>query len=303
MRYRNPIFAAALAAAVLTLSAAATLAPSIAAAQACDRACLQGFVDRYIDALSRHDTSAVPVAETYKYTENGRVIELGDGFWHTAGKPIDYRDYFVDPDSGGVAAFTALSEYEGIAQMMVRLKLVNRRITEIETLVVRVGDQRWFAPENLDDFSDIYAQAVPARERATRAELVAAADAYFTAIETEGTPGFKQAPFGPGVNRYENGLRTTNVTENPIMDRHRLSPDVQLENAFYKGTMVRDRRYPIVDVERGVVLGIVMFRREGDDSSTLLLSEAFKITGGMLREIRAVMLNLPHGAASGWPSH
>lgn len=300
---RRPFHAVALALVAQGLFGAAALLPSAAAAQACNRACLLGFVDGYIDALSRHDTSAVPVADSYKYTENGRVIELGDGFWHTAGKPTDYRDYFIDPEGGAVAAFTALSEYEGIAQLMVRLKLVNRKITEIETVVARVGDQRWFAPEHLGDFSNLFAQTVPAGERNRRDELIAAADAYFTAIETEGTPAFKQAPFGPGANRYENGLRTTNVTDNPIMDRHRLSPDVQLENAFYKGTMVRDRRFPVVDVEHGVVLAVVAFRREGADSSVLLLSEGFKVSGGLIREIRAVMVNLPNGASTGWPSH
>jgi hypothetical protein len=34
----------------------------------------------------------------------------------------------------------------------------------------------------------------------------------------------------------------------------------------------------------------------------LLLAEAFKVTGGQLQEIRAVMLNLPNGASTGWNS-
>jgi len=142
---------------------------------------------------------------------------------------------------------------------------------------------------------------VPPAERNTRAELVAVANAYFTAIETEGTPAFVQAPFGTRVNRYENGLQTTNVTDNPIFERHRMPPEEQLENAFYAGTNVRNRRFPIVDTERGVVFAIATFRRDGIDSNTLLLSEAFKVTGGLIREIRAVMLNLPKDAATGWP--
>jgi len=31
-----------------------------------------------------------------------------------------------------------------------------------------------------------------------------------------------------------------------------------------------------------------------------LLAEIFKYTGGRLREIRAVILNLPNGAGTGW---
>ena len=235
-----------------------------------------------------------------KYTENGRVLALGDGFWKTAGSPTRYRDYVLDPETGGAAALTALHEYEGIAQMFLRLKIVNGQYKEIETFVVRVGDQRWFAPENLERLSNIYAEPAPAGERQTREEVTSIANAYFTAVQTEGTPEFVQAPFDPAMKRIENGLQTTNVKENPVMERHTWSPALQLERASYKGTMVTDRRFPVVDTEHGTVLGLVMFRRAEPNSTTLLLAEIFKITGGKLREIRAVMLNLPHGAENGW---
>jgi hypothetical protein len=271
-----------------------------AQAQSCDDACLKTFVDGYFEALAKHDPSKLPVAAPFKYTENGRVLELGDGFWHTAGAPLRYRDYVLDPQTGGAAAFTALKEYDGTVEMFLRLKIAAMKITEIETFVVRVGDQRWFAPANLEHLSDLFAQTVPAAERHTRAELTAAADSYFTAVETEGTPKFVQAPFGPGLKRFENGLQTTNVTSNPIIERHTWTPELQLERASYKGTLVRDRRYPLVAVEHGSVLAVATFRREGADTSTLLLAEMFKVTGGKLREIRAVILNLPNGAGTGW---
>jgi hypothetical protein len=281
---------------------ASSLLPPAAGAQteACDSACLKGFVDGYIDALAQREPKKVPVADGVKYTENGRVLDLGDGFWHTAGTPLRYRDYLIDPQTGQAAALTALKEYQGVAQMAVRLKIANRKITEIETLVARVGDQRWFAPASLEHLSDVFAQPVPNGERHSREELVAAATAYFNAIETEGTPQFVQAPFAPGMKRFENGLQTTNVTSNPLLERHTWSPDLQLERAQYKGTNVMDRRFPIVDVEHGSVLAIATFRRDGADTSTLLLAEIFKVTGGKLREIRAVILNLPNGAGTGW---
>ena len=278
------------------------LSPLAANAQApaCDSACLKGFVDGYIAALAQRDPKKLPVADGVKYTENGRVLELGEGFWHTAGAPLHYRDYVLDPDTGQAAALTALKEYDGVAQMAVRLKIENRKIAEIETLVARVGDQRWFAPDSLEHLSDVFAQPVAQAERPTREQLVAAATAYFNAIQTEGTPQFVQAPFAPGMKRFENGLQTTNVTSNPLLERHTWSPDVQLERAQYKGTNVMDRRYPVVDVEHGSVLAIATFRRDGADTSTLLLAEIFKVTGGKLREIRAVILNLPNGAGTGW---
>ena len=154
----------------------------------------------------------------------------------------------LDAESGGAAALTAFEEYTGTAQMFLRLKVVNRRITEIETIVARVGDQRWFAPETLPKLSDIFARPVPPAERHSRAELVAAADAYFTAVQTEGTPQFVQAPFDPALKRFENGQQTTNVTEKPVLERHTWTPILQLERASYAGTIVTDRRYPVVDI-------------------------------------------------------
>jgi len=298
MHVSNPIRAVWLCSLICTGSTVFTAGAQSAAD--CDSACLKGFVDGYFDALAHRDASKLPVVTDVKFTENGRVQDLGMGFWKSAGAPTRYRDYVLDPQSGGAAALTAFNEHDGVTQMFLRLKIANRRITEIETIVVRVGDQRWFAPENLERLSDLFAQTVPVAQRHTREQLVAAANAYFTAVHTEGTPEFVQAPFAPGMKRIENGLQTTNVTANPILERHKLGPDVQLENAFYKGTQVMDRRFPVVDVEHGLVLGSVAFRREGADTSTLLLAEVFKVTDGKLREIRAVMTGLPHGAGTGW---
>jgi hypothetical protein len=67
------------------------------------------------------------------------------------------------------------------------------------------------------------------------------------------------------MKRFENGLQTTNVTSNPLLERH-TDPDLQLERAQYKGTNVMDRRYPVVDVEHGSVLAIATFRRDGADT-------------------------------------
>ena len=290
----------AAATAVVALFAAAAPQPARAQAAACDSACLRGFVDIWFEALSARDPAKLPLAENVKFTENGRVLEIGQGFWNTAGKPHRYRDYIVDPQTGNASALSAVTEYDGIVQTFVRLKIVARKITEIETFAVRVGDHRWFNPGNLDNLDGSFNAVAPTTGRATREQLVAAADAYFTAVTTEGTPQFVPAPFGTGVKRIENGLQTTMNDKDPVVDRHRLPPEVQLERAYYKGANVQDRRFPVVDVEHGTVLAVATFRREGPDAPTLLLAEAFKVTDGKIREIRAVILNLPNGAGTGW---
>jgi hypothetical protein len=300
MRTLRATFAPALAAALL-LAAGLSTDASAQSVSPCDRACLRGFIDGYLAALAAHDSARLDVAAGVSYTENGRAATLGEGLWRSAGTPHTYRDYALDPERGGAAALTALDENGGVTQLFVRLAIVGRRIAEIETIVVRPGEERWFAPENLARLSTLFATPVPPAERHSRAELIAAANAYFTAVETEGTPAFVQAPFAPGMNRIENGLQTTNVTDNPRSDRHRWSAAEQLERAAYAGTVVTERRFPLVDTEHGVAVGIAVFRFAGE-GPTLLLAELFKVTRGELREIRAVVRGIPKGTGAGWPA-
>src|ERR1700735_710560 len=61
----------------------------------CDRQCLAGFVDQYLNALVAHDPSQLPVTKLVKFTENGQKLELGDGLWISVTGKGTYR-FFVD---------------------------------------------------------------------------------------------------------------------------------------------------------------------------------------------------------------
>ena len=163
------IVARSLAAALLLATGLATDV-SAQSLERCDRTCLRGFVDGYLAALAAHDAARLDVAAGAAYTENGRAAILGEGLWRSAGTPHTYRDYALDPETGGAAALTALDENGGVTQLFVRLAIVGRRIAEIETIVVRPGEERWFAPENLARLSTVFATPVPPAERHSRAE-------------------------------------------------------------------------------------------------------------------------------------
>jgi hypothetical protein len=98
--------AALLAALALTLGAGAVRA----ADEPCDRACLKGFIDLYMDALAHHDPSRLPVTANVRFTENGAQVPLGEALWVTFTKPLAYRHYFADTETGQVAAFITLME-------------------------------------------------------------------------------------------------------------------------------------------------------------------------------------------------
>src|SRR5690554_1137292 len=64
----------------------------------CDRDCLKGMVDTYIDAMVAGDPDAAPFSENVRYTENTQVLELGQGLWETAtGASETFRIYVPDP--------------------------------------------------------------------------------------------------------------------------------------------------------------------------------------------------------------
>src|SRR5262252_2839744 len=108
----------------------------------CDRACLENFVDKYLDAVIAHDPKLLPLSRNVKFTENGVQLEVGDAHWKTVVGKGTYRLFVTDPEAGQVAFIGTIREEarnpEGSpSALALRLKVDNRQITEIETLVIR----------------------------------------------------------------------------------------------------------------------------------------------------------------------
>jgi hypothetical protein len=123
-----------LAAAVLALATAATVQ---AQKSACDRSCLEGFVDRYLDAAIAHDPTQVPFAKNVTFTENGQKLELGDGLWRTLTAKGSYRMVAADPQAGRVSFLGSIKEDGLYAMLAVHMKIVKGQVAELETLVQR----------------------------------------------------------------------------------------------------------------------------------------------------------------------
>jgi hypothetical protein len=277
----------------------------------CDRECLIGFIDRFLDALVKHDAKALPLAEGVKYTENGEPMKLGEGLWKTAAG-VKYKQYFADPSTGQAAFFGVIEEGGSLAIFALRLKIVSQKITEIETIVSRKGAHALFSPEALVTPKPIYDQILSRSERSSRAKMIEVANSYFNGIEQHNGD---IVPFHTLCNRTENGVRTTNNRSRNFDS----SCKAGLNRLVYIPT-VRDRRFPIVDEERGLVLSFIVFDMPGNIATavidgrtveltesqrrkrSLLLAELFKIVGGQIREIEAFMINRPLGAPSGWPN-
>jgi hypothetical protein len=262
----------------------------------------------YLEALVVRNPVGLPISPRLKFTENGKFLKLGEGLWETA-RCIEYRKSFIDPTTGQAVFFGVVVEKEDRRAIFVlRLKIEYGQMVEVETLVAREGCHALFSPQTMT-LKAFWDAAIPETERMSREKLVETADLYFEGLEQH-NPAI--IPFHPDCNRRENGIQTTN---NP--PRFPRSAAHGVANLKYI-EKVRERRFPIVDETRGLVLGIVCFDVPGmamvsDGSAesettaalavqprTLFLYELFKIEDGLIRDIEALMSNAPLGASLGW---
>src|SRR5262245_42559694 len=104
----------------------------------CDRVCLEGLAEQYLDAYAARDPKRLPLAPNVKYTENGQRLSLPDGGWNIATGRGKYRLFVTDSQTGNVAFLTTVTEEPNVSSLIaVRLKVVNRQISEIESILVR----------------------------------------------------------------------------------------------------------------------------------------------------------------------
>jgi hypothetical protein len=206
---------------------------------------------------------------------------------------------FADTASGQVAFWSVLDEHGSPLLFSVRLKIQDRRISEIETVVARKGSHALFSPETFATTTGVFDQVIEPRQRASRDRMIVIANGYFDGIEKHDGRLVSSAP---DCNRFENGVQMTNRPGTLTQRACATSVD-RLTHI----KAVRDRRYDVVDEERGVVLSMVLFDIPPDpgaapprESRMLLLAEVFKIAGGEIQRIETVMHNLPYGSGSGW---
>jgi hypothetical protein len=179
-----------------------------AAEPSCDRVCLEGFVNQYLDGMVAHDPSRLPVTPAIKFTEDDVALKLGDGLWGTASARGVYKEYFDDPEAGQAAFFGTMKENgHGIA-LALRLKIENRRISEAESVVVR-SPRTFDMMEKAGAPDPVLLETVPVSERISRGQLIAIANQYFEAIE-QGNG--KVAPFDADCNRFVRWVARRNWT-------------------------------------------------------------------------------------------
>src|SRR5579863_5570122 len=289
----------------------------------CDRACLEGLADQYLNAVVAHDPKTLPLAQDVKYTEQDQVMDVGDGFWGTATAVGHFRLCFSDPVVEQIGCIVTMHEGEHLLIMGMRLRVQLGRITEIETTYYRQGGG---GPSNMEGYDKsqaepIWFETIPAAKRVSRAQLINTANMYFAGLENNDGKGVY--PFADDCDRMENGVHTTNnptLSPNAAFNAFGMSCMAQFKSGYYAVvTRIRDRRFPLVDEERGIVWAYVVFDQNGtvrtitltngqtvsmgnifNRPSSLEVTEAFKITDGKIRRIEMVGSGLQYHLNSAW---
>ena len=249
-----------------------------AAAPFCDRACLTGVMQAYLAALVKHSPRGLPVAATLKAGENVQAVKLGDSdAWRQVSRV--YPGFLLaDPSTGEVISAGAADGPDGVAALLVRLQVKNRRITESEIIFNHGKPGRTFQPEQLIEADLIYDAVVPPPRRSTRAGILRLVDGYLEALSKHDD---KQTVFGYRCDRFAMGAKTTNNRDFGSGAR----PCPEGMNTVTGQTVV-NRRFPVIDVARGV--GVAMFyipHNERPPAYANYVGEIFKVVDGKIRSI------------------
>jgi hypothetical protein len=284
-----------------------------------DREKLLKLADDYLDALVNKDPSRLPWAEYVSFTENNVALYVGDGAWNTVDTLDDYYFPFADEHSQTVGLFRVIRERGNPAVLCARIKVEKGGIAELETIVARrMGDAPFPNPDPLALATEpVLEEVVPEAQRRQRERLIAIADGYFSTLQLNDGTLFVE--FDERCNRRENGNQTTN---NPALAHIGKELAMKCEDAFRLGVFrfddrLRDRRYHLVDEERGLVFASAFIDHAGlvkrytltdgtereamfKTPHSFCMLELFKIQDGKLRQIEAVFVDVPYRSPSPW---
>jgi hypothetical protein len=286
------------------------------AKSACDRACLEKYVDRYLDAMLAHKVDPTLFASKVRFTENGVELPFGtEGLWHSMSGKGTYKFYIPDVETQQVALIGTVKEGGSMPAskagakpplpttiaLALRLKIKKNRITEVEQLAIRPetslsgnsnNNNSMFPPtgeavEKMGAPHERFKQVIPPAERASRDDLIKIANTYFTGLARNDAKGFY--PFTEDCVRFENGIQAS-------ADVLKQFSDGSLRNIVSR---IRDRRFVAVDRETGIVFAFGFFDHL-NINWTWQIAELFKIEKGKISRIEAIFHRCPYGMDSGW---
>src|SRR5690606_26511262 len=145
---------------------------------------------------------------------------------------VQARIDIANPRWGDTGTQAVINNADGSQFIHVfRLKVKGDAITEVEAMLIRnVQEGGLFDLSTLQTANRNFHIAIPMSERDSYYDLVAAAEGYWRAFNTNGTPQYHPAAFWPNVPRLENGYLTTGVA---IAGNPPMSAAEQFDRGFH----------------------------------------------------------------------
>jgi hypothetical protein len=284
---------------------------------ACPRECLIGFARRYMAALAARNPALLPVADDLMVTENDVEIPLGEGLWGTIDGVAPTGLEVADAETGQAAWFGVVREHGQPAYLALRIHVTDGRIDEAESVVHRkTGLPAPFGDPNKVEHDPAFQEVLPLAQRRPRQRLQAIADSYFNTVEQNDGQVF--APFDEECGRLENGISTTAAKNGMGAAAIASGCEAQFKLGLYRiNKRVRERRFPLIDEERGIVVASGFFDHanafdeylltNGKTMKTALkwpnsitLLEAFRIKDGKIHRIEAIFTYVPYFMHNPW---
>ena len=288
----------------------------------CDRGCLTGVVDGYLEALGRRNPAALRLTDNVKFTENGSDLRVGEGLWQTATGVGDYRIYVADPVAGQVGFIGEIREGDSATMFSLRLKVEQGRISEIESIIGR--SFRPAHPSMVTTPRATLAQTIPADQRLAREQMIATVNANF-----DGILASRGDIYADDCQRIENRLPMSgnpqlNYPITPIPGRPpphfgSMGCRDQIEaHLFDTLDRVDPRRTLVLDEERQLVFGVYMLRfygrtacneipgygrtcpKNAQQPISLRSAEVLGVRGGRIHEVEVVFTRAEYDAGTGW---
>ena len=258
----------------------------------CDRECLRGKVTQLLYAFLNHDVSKLPVADTLRVTEDAVEKPLAKvGLVRTVTRLRGFRQDIIDERAGVGGADVVLEESGAPVLLVVRLKVVGDKLTEIELVATRsAAEGLIFNIDGLSAPSEVMNHAPGPEQFSTRDDAIKAALHYPAGLNAAKTFADVDAPFAAGAYRYENGQ----VMAGPDC---KFAPGCQ--NIATQSLEIFNRlgnvqtRVVGVDERMGIVWLRMAWgvRERGGDQLTVW--EAFKVYDGKIHAVEAFMKILP----------
>jgi hypothetical protein len=282
-------------------------------AKACDRDCLIHAADEYMEALVAKDPSRVHWAKTVRYTENSVSMMIGDGVWGAVTAKSANPQHAADPTTGNVAWYGTVEEHGQPSYYAMRLKVEDGKTAEVEVVLRRKGmDPGPFGDPTNYQHDPAFSAVLPPARRSARSSLISVANGYFNTLQLN--DGTVRTKFDPECARQENGMTTTNGSFASTAQ----GCEAQFRQGFFRyDKRVRDRRFVVVDEERGVVVATGYIDHPADfmtykttdgktqqspftAPNTLQFMEMFKIREGRIYRVEVIFESVPYNMTAQW---